>query len=112
MAEHANKAAPRPLPPPHLHPTSDEDGFSLYHSRYRAVPRLSGALGSFFPPAASLDGSRGEKSNGNGDRDEDGGALRDTFGTDVKLEIVECAVAVAVLPNSTSFKPNPVSFAA
>lgn len=109
VAEHTSKSAPRPLPPPHLHPSSEEDGFSLYHSRYRAIPRLSGPMGSLFPLSpSSTDDDRNEESKGGEEED----VLRENFGRDVKLEIVECAVAVTVLPNSTSFKPSPVSFAA
>lgn len=57
------------------------DGYSLYHTSYRAAPSLCG-------PSDNADGK------------------------ETRLEIVECAVPVSVLPNSTRFKARPVSFAA
>lgn len=73
---------------PHVEPATD-DGYGLYHSSYRAVPHLAGSVN---PAILALDASR--------------------YDSQAKLEIVECAVPIMVLPNSTSFRAGAVSFKA
>ena len=82
------------LPPPHLVPGTP-DGFALYHQSLRALPALSGPLPSFTPDESfqTYLASKG-------------------IGTESKLEIVECSVPLAVLPNSTRFRTSSVRFAA
>lgn len=117
----------------HLEP-ADEDGYAFYHASHRALPSLAG------PHHDLDDGSDGEKEE-DGEKglsgaaaSEDGnarsvtsGAVADADvgmqqrldqpqrrvkGAETRLEIVECAVPVTVLPNSTRFKAKAVSFAA
>ncbi|CAO1614190.1 unnamed protein product [Sympodiomycopsis kandeliae] len=68
---------------PHLEACSD-DGYSLYHSSARAVTNLPGTRQS----------------------------TSQRYDSQTKLEIVECAVPITVLPNSTSFRASAVSFKA
>ena len=88
--EKAEKEAPNKLlPPPHLLPASS-DGFSRYHVAVRATDSLAGATqanGLARKVLAEL------------------GCARET-----KLETVECAVPVSILPNSTSYKVGDAEF--
>lgn len=79
-----SEAAPRPPPPNHLVPASS-DGFSLYHTSLRALPSLAGPLPRHLNDPGVQD-------------------------LETKLETVECAVPVTVLPNSTGFKVGAAEF--
>uniref|UniRef100_V5EVF8 Rgp1-domain-containing protein n=2 Tax=Kalmanozyma brasiliensis (strain GHG001) TaxID=1365824 RepID=V5EVF8_KALBG len=77
-------------PPPHLLPTQS-DGFSRYHVSVRAIDSLAGsATGLGAESAKAL---------------AELGCARET-----KLETVECAVPVSILPNSTSYKVGDAEF--
>jgi hypothetical protein len=78
-------APQRARPAPHLVAAPD-DGFSAYHRAFRAVPSLAGPCWD--------------------DRRTDGADA------EVKLEVVECAVPLNVLPHSTRFNAGEVAFVA
>ena len=89
-SENDDQAQQKLLPPPHLLPASS-DGFSRYHVSVRALDSL---VGSPTPHASPL-----------------GKALAQLgFATETKLETVECAVPVSILPNSTSYKVGDAEF--
>lgn len=78
-------------PPPHLLPGSS-DGFSRYHISVRALDSLAGmATGDSANAAAKVLKAMG--------------CARET-----KLETVECAVPVSILPNSTIYKVGDAEF--
>lgn len=74
-------------PPPHLMPSS-ADGFSRYHISLRGVDSLAGSVGEQAKVGLKQMGCAAE----------------------TKLETVECAVPVSILPNSTSFKVGDAEF--
>ncbi len=74
-------------PPPHLMPGS-ADGFSRYHISLRGVDSLAGSVGEQSKVGLKQMGCAAE----------------------TKLETVECAVPVSILPNSTSFKVGDAEF--
>ncbi len=85
---------PSPLfPPPHLLP-GPSDGFSRYHIAVRALDSLAGS-----PAASSANAVESAKVLAQM------GCAKET-----KLETVECAVPVSVLPNSTSYKVGDAEF--
>ena len=77
------------LPPPHLLPAQG-DGFSRYHVSVRGIDSLAGRVTNGGMAAKVL---------------REMGRARET-----KLETVECAVPVSVLPNSTSYKVGDAEF--
>ncbi|PWY98184.1 Rgp1-domain-containing protein [Testicularia cyperi] len=78
-------------PPPHLVP-SPSDGFGRYHISLSAVPSLAGT-------ATALESRASRKM-----LDKLG------FAAETRLETVECAVPVTILPNSTGFKVGNAEF--
>lgn len=84
--EHANNTL---LPPPHLLPTAS-DGYARYHVSVRAINSLAGsaAHNASSTNLLALLGCAAE----------------------TKLETVECAVPVSILPNSTSYKVGDAEF--
>ncbi|CAO1637659.1 unnamed protein product [Parajaminaea phylloscopi] len=87
LAMPAQSQAENDPPASLLRPT--HDGYSLWHSSYRAIECLSGPQSTAPTPTRTQNATTG-----------------------TKLEIVECAVPLVVLPNSTRFRAQPVSFAA
>ncbi|SJX63674.1 uncharacterized protein SRS1_14424 [Sporisorium reilianum f. sp. reilianum] len=85
-----SKAQNKLLPPPHLLPASS-DGFSRYHVSVRALDSLAGAAA---PPGTPLAKALAQLG----------------CATETKLETVECAVPVSILPNSTSYKVGDAEF--
>ena len=80
------------LPPPHLLPASS-DGFSRYHVSVRALDSLAGLA------------------RANAGTTETAKALKELgYAQETKLETVECAVPVSILPNSTSYKVGDAEF--
>ncbi|TKY84508.1 hypothetical protein EX895_006409 [Sporisorium graminicola] len=78
------------LPPPHLLPASS-DGFSRYHVSVRALGSLAGVIAA---PGTALANALAQLG----------------FAAETKLETVECAVPVSVLPNSTTYKVGDAEF--
>lgn len=78
------------LPPPHLLPASS-DGFARYHVSVRALDSLAGSATANAASAAKVLAQLG-------------------CATETKLETVECAVPVSILPNSTSYKVGDAEF--
>ncbi|PWN44628.1 Rgp1-domain-containing protein [Ceraceosorus guamensis] len=90
-----SKGGPRGAPPSHLIPV-ESDGYEHFHASLVAVPHLSGPLHPSLMPTTT---SKEEESGG--------ASMRAPEGT--KLEVVECAVPLNVLPHSTRFQPGAAS---
>ncbi|SNX85915.1 uncharacterized protein MEPE_04624 [Melanopsichium pennsylvanicum] len=78
------------LPPPHLLPGSS-DGFTRYHVSVRALDNLAGSATGSNTAAGKVLAQLG-------------------YAKETKLETVECAVPVSILPNSTSYKVGDAEF--
>ncbi|GAC93875.1 hypothetical protein PHSY_001442 [Pseudozyma hubeiensis SY62] len=89
-SEDDEKRQNRLLPPPHLLPTSS-DGFARYHVGVRALDSLAGSATAHGAPVAKVLAQLG-------------------CAVETKLETVECAVPVSILPNSTSYKVGDAEF--
>ena len=88
--ESPNSTQDKLLPPPHLLP-GPSDGFSRYHISLRALDSLAGSATRGDAAAAKVLAQLG-------------------CASETKLETVECAVPVSVLPNSTSYKAGDAEF--
>ncbi|PWO00113.1 Rgp1-domain-containing protein [Tilletiopsis washingtonensis] len=85
----ASATALRVAPPPHLEAVG-EDGYEHYHLSLCAVDALSG-------PASAARHAQLQRQEG------------EEWPQGTKLELVECAVPLAVLPHSTRFQPGAAS---
>jgi hypothetical protein len=76
--------------PPHLMP-GPSDGFSRYHISLTALTNLAGPVAQSTTTASEVLSTLG-------------------WSAETKLETVECAVPIAILPNSTGFKVGDAEF--
>lgn len=96
--------ATRARPPPHLIAGSD-DGYAAYHRALRAAPTLAGPWTGAADSNSIDEGTvlRGAAAASYADIPASGEA---------KLEVVECAVPLMVLPHSTRFTVGEVAYSA
>lgn len=108
------KGGPRGAPPAHLIPV-ESDGYEHFHQSLVAVPHLSGPL---HPSIGSTISSNAASADAQGEAQEDAqvpeaqrSVVRQpaSLPEGTKLEVVECAVPLNVLPHSTRFQPGAAS---